>query len=803
VIAGPVRSAVRGGLSRRRVPTVVIAAVLLVTTAASVLGLALVVDSNAPFDRAFAAAHGADAAVTFNSGRASATQLAATSRLPGVTAAAGPFTEVTAGLQLAMPGDGSGGSAQLLLPAMTIAGRSSPGGPVDDVTLEAGHWASGPGQIVLAQNQPGSNLSVSVSPGAQVTVTGVPGRPALTVVGIASSVTGTADAWVTPAEVGRLAPPHAAGSAQMLYRFARAGSAADLRAGVAAVARALPAGAVSATMSYLSVRLQEVSGIAPLAPFVVTFGVIGLIMSVVIVANVVSGAVVAGYRRIGILKSIGFTPGQVASAYSAQALLPALAGCLAGLALGNLLSGALLDRAANVYQVGTLGVPPWVNLGVPVAMLILVALAALIPAARAGRLSAVQAITAGRAPRRGRGYWAHRVLGRLPLPRPATIGLAGPFARPARAAVTALAILLGAITVTFAIGLGISLGRVQEGLSLSKTEQAFVFVPQSGPAIGGVRMKDGHPVGSSATKTPQEVTAAIIRQQGTLHVTEESDQQVTVAGLAQQVPVTAYRGDAGWIGYDMISGRWYSGAGQIDVPTYFLTATGKSVGDTVTMTFGDRTFSARIVGQIFSSVNNGLSMVTDWQTLASADAHLVQPSQWDIQLRPGTSGAAYLLSLGTELGPNYAVGLNGAGRGLSLVLGLITLLTLALAIVAGLGVLNTVVLQTRERVHDLGVFRAIGMTPRQTIAMVICWVAGIGLLAGIAAVPIGVELHRYLVPFMASAAGTALPSVILNVYEVGLLALLALAGAAIAIAGALPPAGWAASARTEQALRAE
>jgi putative ABC transport system permease protein len=800
VIAGPVRSAVRGGLSRRRVPAVVIAAVLLVSTAASVLGLALVVDSNAPFDRAFAAAHGADAAVTFDSGRASAAQLAATRRVAGITAAAGPFAEVTAGLELAVPAGGPGGSAQLLLPAMTIAGRSSPGGPVDDITLQAGHWATGSGQIVLAENQPGSNLPVPVEPGAQVTV---PGKPTLTVVGIASSVTGTAGAWVTPAEIGRLGSPHATASAQMLYRFARSGTTADVRAGVAAIARTLPAGAVAATTSYLSVRIQETSGIAPLAPFVIAFGVIGLILSVVIVTNVVSGAVVAGYRRIGILKSVGFTPGQVIAAYSAQALLPAAVGCVAGLALGNLLSGALLERAANVYQVGTLGVPGWVNLGVPVAMLVLVALAALVPASRAGRLSAIQAIAAGRAPRPGRGYLAHRALGRLPLPRAVTIGLAGPFARPARAAVTTMAILLGAITVTFAVGVGVSLGRVQDGLSLSQTEQAFVFVPQSGPAIGGVRMKDGHPVSPPASMAAPQVTAAVRRQPGTLHVTEESDQQVTVAGLTQQVPVTAYRGDARWLDYDMISGRWYSGPGQIDVPTYFLTATGKAVGDHVTITFGNKTFSVRIVGEIFSGVNNGLSMVTDWRTLAGADARLVQPGQWDIQLRPGTSVPAYLQSLGTQLGSGYAVGPNGAGRGGALVFGLIALLTLALATVAGLGVLNTVVLQTRERVHDLGVFRALGMTPRQTIAMVICWVAGIGVLAGIAAVPVGAELHSYLVPVMASAAGTALPATILDVYGTGILVVLALAGTVIAVAGALAPAGWAASGGTEQALRAE
>ncbi len=63
-------------------------------------------------------------------------------------------------------------------------------------------------------------------------------------------------------------------------------------------------------------------------------------------------------------------------------------------------------------------------------------------------------------------------------------------------------------------------------------------------------------------------------------------------------------------------------------------------------------------------------------------------------------------------------------------LGLIGTLTLLLALVAGLGVLNTVVLNTRDRVHDLGVFKAVGMTPRQVIAMVVCWVAGTGLVAG-------------------------------------------------------------------------
>jgi putative ABC transport system permease protein len=52
---------------------------------------------------------------------------------------------------------------------------------------------------------------------------------------------------------------------------------------------------------------------------------------------------------------------------------------------------------------------------------------------------------------------------------------------------------------------------------------------------------------------------------------------------------------------------------------------------------------------------------------------------------------------------------------------LIQLLVVLIAVLAGLGVLNSVLMVTRERVHDLGIFKALGMTPRQTIIMVGCW----------------------------------------------------------------------------------
>src|SRR5262249_19305137 len=149
--------------------------------------------------------------------------------------------------------------------------------------------------------------------------------------------------------------------------------------------------------------------------------------------------------------------------------------------------------------------------------------------------------------------------------------------------------------------------------------------------------------------------------------------------------------------------------------------------------------------------NNGIAMITDWQTLAQTEPGPM-PGLYDVALRPGTSATTYVRALEHRLGASYGVTLTGRDSGLPVVIGLIGTLTLLLAIVAGLGVLNTVVLHTRERVHDLGVFKAIGMTPWQAVAMVVCWVAGTGLVAGLIAVPAGITLHRYVLPAMAAAA---------------------------------------------------
>jgi putative ABC transport system permease protein len=798
----PAVRAARGGLSGRKVQAIVIAAVVLVSTAASTLALSMLTDSNAPFDHAFARQHGAQ--VTATVAGATAAELGATAHLTGVTAAAGPFPETTVTVKSKItpgpPGGGPGpGGSITITQQLNLVGRSAPGGPVDDLVLTSGHWATGPGQVVWDGNSQG----VTLGTGARLTVAGT--NQHLTVVGVATSITATAEGWVTPSEITLLENRGAPAADQMLYRFASAGSTAEVAADVGEVRDTLPRGDLAGAQSYLTAKLQAASGIAPWVPFIVAFGLIGLVMSVLIVGNVVSGAVVAGTQRIGVLKSIGFSPAQVVAAYVLQVAVPALIGCLAGAAGGNLLAKPLLGQQAQVYGVGRLGVPFWVDVAVPLAMLVLAILAAVTLAMRAGRMSATAAIATGRAPRPRHGYLAHRLLGRVGgLPRPVTIGLASPFARPARTAVTLVAVLAGAVAVTFAIGLATSLSMVYASLSHSAAEP--VQIPMNGVSSspgGGTRITISAGAQPSLAAQEHTVQAALDAQPGTARYTAEADGHISVLGMSQPVSLIGFTGDASWTGYAMISGHWYGGPHQVDVNTAFLTETGAAVGDTYTLASAGRRTTVTIAGEVFDPQGGTPEMFGARSTFAPVDPQL-EPSEYDVTLKRGTSLSAYVNALEKAIGQQNPVIVNTRNSSsYAIIIGLITTMTLLLAAVAALGVLNTVVLQTRERVHDLGVFKAVGMTPRQTIAMVVCSVAGVGLLAGVVAVPLGIALHRYVLPVMGNAAQTGVPAAFLNVYHPAELVLLALAGLAIAVIGALAPAGWAAGTHTASALRAE
>src|SRR5690348_9661963 len=446
---GAVWRAARAAVRRRRLQTTVVGIVAGLSTAMIVVALGLLVASSAPFDQAYAKQKGAHLVAVFDASAVTAAELTDAARKPGVEAVAGPFAQASVTLAP---------DPQVPPLTLTVVGRADAAGPVDRLNLWQGRWATAPGEIVLNQLPNGASLVTGL--GAHISLIN---GPTLTVVGFAFTVSRSADAWVAPAQMAALHPT----SLQMLYRFTGG-----------TVSRAvLPAKGLEGTQSYLALRDAATAEALGFVTFLVVFGILGLAVAVLIVANVVSGAVVAGFRHIGVLKALGFTPGQVVAVYLTMVSVPAAIGCVVGIVLGNLLAKPLLTDAFSNFGAGSVGVAPWVDVLTLIGLPAVVALSALVPALRAGRLSAARAISAGSAQHAGRGLRVQRWLSGTRLPRSVSLGLGLPFARPGRSALTLAAVILGVTSVTFAIGLADSLTTYQDAAERFSAVQVQVYGP--------------------------------------------------------------------------------------------------------------------------------------------------------------------------------------------------------------------------------------------------------------------------------------------------------------------------------------
>ena len=767
---------------RHRVQSVIIAAVVLLSSATAVLGLGLLVASDAPFDQAFQRQHGAHAAASFE---ASATGLQSSAGRPGVTAAAGPFDTFTA--------EPSAGDIALM-PSGLVAERSDAGGAVDRLAISRGHWLTGPGQIVLAADTAGYGRLWKV--GDMITLD-LPSRPSLVVVGVAASVTRTANAWVWPGQF-------TATGRQMLYRFSSAATGTAVRDSLATATAGLP---ITGSTSYLAVKLSISVNLRTIVPFVVAFAVLGLAISVLIIGNVVAGAVVAGFRAIGVQKTLGFTPAQVVSVHAGQVLTVAVPATIAGTALGYLASFPILSQTAQAYGLpGSTSVPPWAGVVVLVGLPLTVGVVAVVTAARAGRLPAVQAITVGRAPGTGRGFRVRRALAASRLPQPVAFGVGTPFARPARSLVTVLAVLLGSATLVFSIGLATSLSRVVADFDRSAAAQVQVSLTNGpgGPGGAAAPAGAGGPGEAPDQADPAAVLKTISATAGTLHVVGMTPVEGSLVGSSDPVDLQAYGGDATWTGYSMLSGRWYRAPDEIVVSSRMLHLTGKRVGDTITVTTQHGSSRLHIVGEAFTN-GSGSTIVMDAAGLPDP-RDLGDPAIFEVALTPGTDLDAYVQRLDKALGSTGIAQGTAAAQdheSIRISLALIGTLSLLLCAVTALGVLHTVVLDTRERVHEIGVLKAIGQTPRQVRITIVSSMVAIGLAGGVLAVPLGVLLHGVILRGIAHAAGTGMPDDVTAVYGAPELIGLGAAGVVLAVIGALIPAGWAARTSVAAALRAE
>jgi len=785
----------RAAVRRRRTQTAMIGVIVALCTATMLVGLALLAAVSGPFDRTFAQLRGAHATVEFDNAKATADQIAATAHADGVVASAGPFPLAVASPKFENLG-GPGGSWR-------IAGRTDPGGGVDDLKVTRGRWPTGPGEVAVSTEYrfgPDPNGGI----GKKVTL---PGVGSVTIVGMVYSATQTASAWMLPDEVAKIGGT----SSQMLYRFApdSAQTVDQMTQRVAAVTAGLPADAVTGTSSYLTIRERAGQAAKTISSFLTVFAGLSLLVAVLVIGNVVSGAVIAGFRSIGVLKAVGFSPGQVTGAYLLMMTGPALFGCAVGAVLGNLAGAWLLGQFSSNYVLGVETTPaPWLTVAVAIAIPALVALTALVPALRAGRQSATAAL-ASQATNIGRGRGIQRWLSRSRLPRSMSLGLALPVVRPARTLLTLVAIILGSATVVFATGLLTSAQRWNDALSHIQQVQVQVLNPPAGPSGGGGPEGPSGPDENGAREQPAgehltdaQVEAFLRTLPGTKHVTAMTQSETAVSGLTENIGLYAYTGDSASIGYPVLEGRWFSGAGEAVVGTETLRLTGKSVGDMLTLFVDGKSSQVRIVGEVFTT-HPEVHVDADSVSLPKSEGEGA-PTLFLIGLTSGVTADQYITSVATG-GSNGLLAMYQEGdqvnmAELRIVIGT---LTIALLVVAGLGIAHTVVLNTRERRRDLGIVKAVGMTPAQVVVMAVTSMAALGLIGGVLGLPSGVAAQNWIIRQIGHSENTRLPQFIIDVYATPMLAGLLLCGVVLAVIAALLPARQAARISTAEALHTE
>ncbi|BAL89994.1 putative permease [Actinoplanes missouriensis 431] len=752
-------TAARAAARRRKMQTFVIFLVVLACTTSGLISLALLDAADSPFDRAFAAQRGAHAVVTYDPARVTDAQL--TAATTGVQAAAGPFGQV-----IVEPRNDVG---PVFGQPLTVVGRADPGGPVDRVDLWHGRWPSAPGEIVLNE-PPLTAEDFRLGPLADVTELVTPAGT-LTVVGYAFTLSGSADGWVTPAQMATMRPT----GTQMLYRFTGDVATREaLRVRLSGVTTGLPGDALLAAQPYLVMKDEAAEGPGVYLPFLGTFGVLGLLVAVIIVGNVVSGAVISGFRHIGVLKSLGFTPRQVVAVYLTMVSMPAVVGAALGTVLGVAAVRPMLTDTFRGLGFGQeAGIRSWVIGAALVGVPLIVVIAALLPAWRAHRLSAAEAISAGSAPRRGRGLRVQRALSGSRLPRSISLGLGLPFARPTRTALTMASLLLGVVSVTFALGLSDSVIRITE-------------VGERAAGEIGVRAFNGR------EHTPSERSDAEVEQMlrglpGTARVGVAVNRDLSVAGQSEPLKINFVRGDMPAMGYQeqLYEGHWMTAPDQLVLPTQLLNERGLTIGEKLTVSLDGDWTTFTIVGETVRGLPGPEGAFAAWRDFPRQDPNAYF---YQVQTVAGTDLNAYADKV-TAADPGLDAWNNTGGDSFSTVITAFSgVLALMLATVAALGVLNTVALNVTERRRDLGMLKSIGMTPRQVVAMVVTSMAALGVVAGVLGIPLGLIAHRIVLPLSADAAKIRLPEYVMQVWDPATVALLLLSGVGIAVAGALLPA---------------
>ncbi len=523
---------------------------------------------------------------------------------------------------------------------------------------------------------------------------------------------------------------------------------------------------------------------------------VALFVGAFLIFNTLSMTVSERVRELGLLRAAGATRRQLVGFVAVQAfvlgLLGALLGLVAGFVLAELMAIDLRTIASIPYErvdpaIGPILTVVAIGLGVTIA-------AAIEPARRAGAIPPVEALRDRidpRTARRARLRWLIAVF--------VVVGIAGLLAWPSdagtdgllRSALVYALLFATVLSAPFASGV---LGRIA-GFPFRTVFRVEERLARA--AIGRDRSRTTLTVGALAIGLAMVVAVGGVAHQSRLAasawLTEviPGDELVTsirpipldepvigdlaaIDGVARVSPFTVFevarngvRMDAAAVvGGDlladgrlnMVDGDRTAALQGLDrggvaiLPRSLAERTGLTVGSTLTLAVGEgRVIDLRVAGiaertlpgQVGEAALVGWPDATSVFGVSGADVLAVRfAAGRAAETRPRLEAAAR----GAALEPNPLETVAGAvDNALGRVFGLFDALALVAVIVAALGIVNTLTVSVLERVRELGVLRAAGMTRGQVRRTIVVEAGILGIVGSILGIATGLVAGAILV----------------------------------------------------------
>ena len=413
----------------------------------------------------------------------------------------------------------------------------------------------------------------------------------------------------------------------------------------------------------------------------------------------------------------------------------------------------------------------------------------------------VQALTVGLVRVHPKPSRTGRLASRLRASAVISLGVKDIFARPFRAALTVLALLVAVILATFTVGMEATLRDIIDDPTLTG-DFGYEATVKRGPdhTLSDIEVRD-------LIESRLEVDK--YRPQSRLLVVFKG-----VDGGENIFDIAAIEGDPALLAQRLTGGRLFSSLGEAIISRELADLAGANVGDDIALevyrpvdTLRDsplkgKQLNLRVVG---TYIRGGLEAIFDLDTLRLQAQAEIEPDSYAVKLADTADPEAFKAALVRQTSGRLRVEVDDASEGNRRTAGLIRPplygITGAILAIGAVNLLITLMFGVRERYRDFGIMKTLGFAPSQILASVSISAILFALVAIAVGTPIGLLFTRFSLNYIGEEAGAGSPFGTMP--GPAWIAVLALITLGVAIIGALVPARRAAGISVTEALRYE